>query len=182
MRPSTVPIENFDWCTVCGSDRAEHVDRALVDVRGHRHDVFGAQAVGPHRVEQRIGRGMGVPARCMELERGLGERPARAETVDQARRIGFARQAGRPSLPAVEDALRARESVGCEICRSEPANAACAVCSLPVGGLAQELPQTRGLRSRRSERVRHGRRRGPAASVAAAAASVPAVPVVWNTV
>ena len=39
---STVPIENFAWCTVTRMvDRAQHVDRRLMHVRGDPHDVVG---------------------------------------------------------------------------------------------------------------------------------------------
>ena len=64
---------------------------------------------------QRIGRRMRVAAGCVELERGLGQCPARPEAIGQARRVRVARHAGRQALGAVEDAAGAREAVPGEI-------------------------------------------------------------------
>jgi hypothetical protein len=127
-----------------------------VDVRGDAFDVGSDEAVRAHRMKQRVGGRMGVPARRVELERRLGERPALTEAVDEPRRIGVARERRAHPLCALEDAARAGEAVGGEVRRGQSCRRGVrGVQLLRVGGFAQELPQSRGLRSRRAERMRH---------------------------
>ena len=68
--------------------RPQHVDGALVHVRDDVRDVMGVQAVRLHHRQQRIGGGVRVAAAGMPFERGFGRRPARAQAIGQARRIG----------------------------------------------------------------------------------------------
>ena len=69
-------------------DRPEHVERCLMHMGDDPLDVAGGQAMLLHQLQQRVGGRMGVPARGVELERGLGQRPARAQTIVQASGVG----------------------------------------------------------------------------------------------
>ncbi len=112
------------------------------------------------------------------------ERPALAEPIGEARRVGVGRHAGRHALRTFENAPGAGEAVLREIRGDEAvARGLRGVQLLRIGGVAQEFPESRRLRARGAERVQHLCRRRVASTrpAAAAAATVPAVPVVWNT-
>ena len=186
ISPSVAGIENFAWCTVTGSVTGPSTSIApwctcAVDCARCRS---GREVVGLRHLEQRVGGRMGVAAGGVELERRFEQRPARAEAVDEPCRIGVGGHAGRHALLALEDALRAGEAVPGEEGGGQPVGGGLGgVELLGIGGVAQELPQPRGLRAGRADRMEHRRRRRGRAGVptATAAAIVPAVPVVWKT-
>ena len=89
-------------------DRAQHVDRGLMHARGHPSDVVGRKIVVDDELQQRVGRGMRVPARRVEFELRFGERQALPEPVGEARRVGIGRHPGCHALWAFENVLRRR--------------------------------------------------------------------------
>ena len=125
-------------------------------MRGHARDRVRRKVVVGDDLEQRVGGRMRVPARRVELERRLRQRPALAEAVGEARRIGIARHSGRHPLRSFEDALRAGEAVAREIGGEQPVRRGLrGVQLLRIGGVAQELPEPGGLRARGAEGVQH---------------------------
>ena len=164
-------------------DRTEHVDRRLVHVRGDACDPLGREVVRDDDRQQRVGRGMRVPARRVELERRFRQRPSLAETVGELRRIGIGRHAGGHSLRALEDVLRAGEPALRETSGEQPVRRRLRRVQLfRVGGVAQEFPQAADCVPAEPNAFRIASADRPSRRpVAAAAASVPAVPVVWNT-
>ena len=142
--------------------RPEHVDRALVHMGGEAADLVGAQVVRLHHLLQGVGGRMGVPARGVELERGLGQRPALAQAVDQAGRIGVARHARCEALRTLEDAARPGEPFEREIGRHQAAGGGVGgVELLGVGRVAQELPEAGRLGAGRAEGMQHPLGRQP---------------------
>ncbi|MNN15359.1 hypothetical protein D3C81_1284610 [compost metagenome] len=95
-----------------------------------------------------------MAARGKELERGLGGGPARAQAVGQRGGIGVARHAGGHALPAFEDLLRAGEARARQPGRLQAVGRGLGgVQLLGIRGVAQELPQARGLRAGRAQRL-----------------------------
>ncbi len=88
--------------------RAEHVDRALVHVRGHawrcRRPSGRARCI---RLQQRVGGRVRVPARGVELERGLGRAPS-ACRGDRSAAPGRRRSTCRRPCPARRRGCAAR--------------------------------------------------------------------------
>ena len=60
---------------------AEHIDCRLVYERRDRADIVGRETMLTQYLLQCVGRRMCVSTCRMELKRGLGKRPARAETI-----------------------------------------------------------------------------------------------------
>ena len=140
-------------------DRAEHVERGLMHMRGDAGDVGRSQVVCLDDLEQRVGRRVGVAARGVELERGFQQRPAHAQTVDKFCRIGVARHAGGHALRALQDAPGAGEAIARQEGGRQPvAGRLGGVQLLGIGGVAQELPQPGGLRPGRADGIEHRRR------------------------
>ena len=141
-------------------DRAEHVDRALMDVSDDLRDIARRETMLVHDSEQSVRSGMRVTASRVILERGFRGRPATAQPIDETRRIGVARHACGHALRAFENVRGALEAVGGELRRHQAVGGGHGrVKLLRVGGIAQELPQPARLRARRAERVEHLSRR-----------------------
>ncbi len=154
IRPSTVPMENFAWHGLRLDHPAEHVDGALVDPRGDRGDLRVIEPFALHQRQQRVGRGMGMAARGVELERGFQQRPAAAEAIHQALGVGVAGHPGGHPLLAFEDVSRAAQAVGGEIGGEQPVGGGLGGMQLlGIGGVAEELPEPGGLGSGAAEQV-----------------------------
>lgn len=139
-----------------GGDRPQHVDGALVHQGFDRRQVGGAQAMFAHHVLQGVGRRVGVAARGVVFERGLGQGPALAQAVEQPAGVGVAGHAGGQALRALEDALRAGEAVLRQVGRRDARGGGVrGVQLLGVRGIAQELPQAGRLRARRAQGMQH---------------------------
>ena len=117
----------------------------------------------------------------MELERRFGERPALAEPVDETAGVRISRHARGHRLAPVRIRFApvkpSRSKIGGGETRRRRMRG---VQRLRIGGIAQEFPQTRRLRSRRAKGVQHliGDEAQAACRPPPPAASEPAVPVV----
>ena len=80
-------------------------------------DVLRLQLMRLHQGKQRIGRRMGMAARCVKLERSFGRGPALAELVGQTFHIRIGRHARRHALLAFEYLARTGEAVTREVSR-----------------------------------------------------------------
>ncbi|MNU71772.1 hypothetical protein D3C71_612070 [compost metagenome] len=139
---------------------AQHVDGALVHVGRDLGNIRRLELVLFHHLQQRVGGRVRVAAGGVVLERGLGQRPARAQAVGELGGIGVARHAHAQPLRAFEDLRRAREAVLREVGRHQPAGRRVrAVQLLRIGRVAQELPHTGRLRAGRAEGMQHLLRR-----------------------
>ena len=97
---------------------------------------------------------MRVPARRVPFVGSLGEGPAPAQAVGDPLRISVPGHARRHSLGAFEDALCARHPFAGKAGREETVRRCLGgVQLLGVGRVAQELPESRGLRPRRPQRL-----------------------------
>ncbi|MNN82153.1 hypothetical protein D3C81_1990570 [compost metagenome] len=78
-------------------------------------DLFMAKAFALHQQQQGIGGGVGVATRSVVLERGFHQRPASAQAVAQARRVGIAGHAGGHALFAFEDIACTAQAIGGQV-------------------------------------------------------------------
>ena len=119
------------------------------------------EGVLAHHGEQRVRGRMRVAAGGVELERGLGQRPARAErSISRAGSASLDMPAARPCGPSRMRRAPVKPSAASQAAVN-PAAAACAVCSCLDRQRRAGTPQARRLRAGRAEGMQHLRRRQP---------------------
>ena len=127
--------------------------------RHHRRHIACFQAKLLEHCQQRVGGGVGVPARGVVLEGGLCRGPAVAQAIGQAGGVGVAGHACSHALRPFQNVARTGQAFSRQASGSQSRGGSVGgVQLLGVGGIAQKLPQPSGLRAGRAQGVQHGGR------------------------